>query len=412
MKKFYTMMGIAALGLTMSAIAAPQMQVRAESQGELIETTRAKIESIQSLNRTKTCAAKETAKEIKAADILGDYQHDEYHYTEASIGTTNGLSYPLLEAGSGENEVNISGLWVGFDDSGVPNGSFTATFDPQAKTLSIPAGAKLGSVTASDAFGNATTTDYYMFIQDYHTHICSADPIVLTYDPTLCQFKWTADGMDTNNYTENIVITTEPDCAGKAVETAQDFVFMLQLSRYNSEMTIIEGGSPCAVRIVPVPENNTFSVYNFGGMGFVVPLTFDVNSTEKTVNAPRTLWSENVGNIADVYFASPTGDSITGTYTVEVDNGKTVSRVSLDDWTLWTTEFGAFTDTYANSGIDVPFDLDNMTGTGVGVENVAVDTDADDVVYYNLQGVKVLNPAPGQLVIARHGGKAVKMFAK
>lgn len=58
--------------------------------------------------------------------------------------------------------------------------------------------------------------------------------------------------------------------------------------------------------------------------------------------------------------------------------------------------------------IVVPFDLDSM----VGVENIAVDTNADDVVYYNLQGVKVLNPAPGQLVIARQGGKAVKMIAK
>ena len=187
-------------------------------------------------------------------------------------------------------------------------------------------------------------------------------------------------------------------------------------SFWNSAMQATQNGQQgyCAVRVVADAQTSSFTVYNLGDWGFEVPVTFNVDPTAKTVSAPRTLYGEDVtldssGTKADVYFATADGGSISGTYSNQNDQGIISSIVSLEDWTLWTVEYGAVLQyPYTNTVIIVPFDLDSM----VGVEDIAVDTNADDVVYYNLQGVKVLNPAPGQLVIARQGGKAVKMIAK
>lgn len=411
MKKFYTMMGVAALGLTMAANAAPQMQMRAKSQGEIVEAAKAKIENVQTMNRNKVRAAKENA-QLTAADVLGNYQHDEYRAVAGSSGMNYGMSYPEFVAGSNDNEVIINGFWMGSNEEGNPYGSFTATFDPEAMTLSIPAGTKVFSAPLE----GGSLLDCYMYIQDWDTSVCSADPIVLEYDPELCQFYWQSNGLDTGSPTDNIIITSEANGVGVEVTKGVDFALILQFSYWNSSMSLMQNGQQgyFPVRVTVDAPNSTFTVYNLGDWGYEIPVTFNVDPTAKTVVAPRTLYGEDVtldnsGTKADVYFATEDGGSISGTYTNQDNQGLISSVVSLEDWTLWTVEYGAVLQyPYTDTMIVVPFDLDSM----VGVENIAVDTNADDVVYYNLQGVKVLNPAPGQLVIARQGGKAVKMIAK
>lgn len=411
MKKFYTMMGVAALGLTMAANAAPQMQMRAKSQGEIVEAAKAKIENVQTMNRNKVRAAKENA-QLTAADVLGNYQHDEYRAVAGSSGMNYGMSYPEFVAGSNDNEVIINGFWMGSNEEGNPYGSFTATFDPEAMTLSIPAGTKVFSAPLE----GGSLLDCYMYIQDWDTSVCSADPIVLEYDPELCQFYWQSNGLDTGSPTDNIIITSEANGVGVEVTKGVDFALILQFSYWNSAMSLMQNGQQgyCPIHVVANPQDSSFTVYNLGDWGFEIPVTFAVDPNAKTVVAPRTLFGEDVtldnsGTKADVYFATEDGGSISGTYTNQDNQGLISSVVSLEDWTLWTVEYGAVLQyPYTDTMIVVPFDLDSM----VGVENIAVDTNADDVVYYNLQGVKVLNPAPGQLVIARQGGKAVKMIAK
>lgn len=411
MKKFYTMMGVAALGLTMAANAAPQMQMRAKSQGEIVEAAKAKIENVQTMNRNKVRAAKENV-QLTAADVLGDYQHDEYRVTQQNGGMNYGMSYPQFVAGDNANEVIVNGFWMGYAAEGDPYGSFAATLDPEAMTLSIPAGTKVFSAPLEDG----STLDCYIYLQDWTTSKCSADPIVLDYDPELRQFTWMAAGMDAGNPTENFIISSEPNGVGMTIETGVDFAVFLQFSYWNSAMSLMQNGQQgyFPVRVTVDAPNSTFTVYNLGDWGFEIPVTFAVDPTAKTVVAPRTLYGEDVtldnsGTKADVYFATEDGGSISGTYTNQDNQGLISSVVSLEDWTLWTVEYGAVLQyPYTDTMIVVPFDLDSM----VGVENIAVDTNADDVVYYNLQGVKVLNPAPGQLVIARQGGKAVKMIAK
>lgn len=161
MKKFYTMMGVAALGLTMAANAAPQMQMHAKSQGEIVEAAKAKIENVQTMNRNKVRAAKENV-QLTAADVLGDYQHDEYRVTQQNGGMNYGMSYPQFVAGDNANEVIVNGFWMGSDEEGNPYGSFAATLDPEAMTLSIPAGTKVFTAPLQDG----TTLDCYIYIQD------------------------------------------------------------------------------------------------------------------------------------------------------------------------------------------------------------------------------------------------------
>ena len=53
------------------------------------------------------------------------------------------------------------------------------------------------------------------------------------------------------------------------------------------------------------------------------------------------------------------------------------------------------------------------TGVVDAIENVEASTDVNaPVEYFNLQGQKVLNPAAGQLVIKKQGGKVTKMIAR
>lgn len=46
-----------------------------------------------------------------------------------------------------------------------------------------------------------------------------------------------------------------------------------------------------------------------------------------------------------------------------------------------------------------------------GIDGINVDENAPEV-YFNLQGIRVDNPAKGQLVIVRKGAKSYKMIAR
>ena len=57
--------------------------------------------------------------------------------------------------------------------------------------------------------------------------------------------------------------------------------------------------------------------------------------------------------------------------------------------------------------INQTYGLD-LSVTGIDDIELPVDTDAP-VHYFNIQGQRIANPAPGQLVIRRQGSKAVKI---
>ncbi len=54
-----------------------------------------------------------------------------------------------------------------------------------------------------------------------------------------------------------------------------------------------------------------------------------------------------------------------------------------------------------------------INGNATGVEDIAVDGVEDgEAVYYNMQGVRVANPAAGSLYIRVQGSKAAKVLVK
>ena len=46
------------------------------------------------------------------------------------------------------------------------------------------------------------------------------------------------------------------------------------------------------------------------------------------------------------------------------------------------------------------------------MDSVLDDTDTSDAVYFNLQGVRVVNPEPGQILIRKQGSKVEKVIVR
>lgn len=148
--------------------------------------------------------------------------------------------------------------------------------------------------------------------------------------------------------------------------------------------------------------------------------------------------NENASSQPAYYYATSTNANQQAT--IRLYNGSSMSITAPEDKTLAKIEFkgsnlGKDANFTANTG---SFVLNGNNGTWTGSANSmtlnvnatwrisevtvylttssAVEgieaADNSEVVYYNLQGVKVNNPAKGQLVIVRQGNKTYKTFAK
>ncbi len=60
------------------------------------------------------------------------------------------------------------------------------------------------------------------------------------------------------------------------------------------------------------------------------------------------------------------------------------------------------------------FDLLYKDYSGAGVDGVNADSDGSDapVEYYNMQGIRVMQPAPGNIYIRRQGSRVSKIVEK
>ncbi|MBD5276473.1 MAG: hypothetical protein HDS30_02290 [Bacteroides sp.] len=95
-------------------------------------------------------------------------------------------------------------------------------------------------------------------------------------------------------------------------------------------------------------------------------------------------------------------DIIEGTY-----SGNTITWEG--DWGAYSSTHGWF-GWYKDCEIVLPFNLTDDLG---GLNEVAVDNNENaPVEYFNLQGVRINEPAAGQIVIRRQGNKTTKLFVK
>lgn len=152
-----------------------------------------------------------------------------------------------------------------------------------------------------------------------------------------------------------------------------------------------------SVNIIKPGENVVFN------LGFKVQRgyydgTVSLNILQQDPANPAT----NVSVADDYWHQTPyleAGDNVSYEIPITIDDMK--------DNTIYAAEIN-----YTSSGTLMSFGtLYFMRGDVTGVEDIFSDNDGE-VRYYNLQGMPVLNPMPGQVVIERKGGKTAKIVWK
>ena len=174
--------------------------------------------------------------------------------------------------------------------------------------------------------------------------------------------------------------------------------------------------------VVTMPEgyknadNVDLEVFSKGYEGenawFVITVTW--NPGLKLHYETTSLGSE----VDDVKIKFPSTGSSTGTDTPAKAAAKVAASHDITVGNKATFKFGSegmFTcytvDAAGNRAEAAPFSV-NFKGESTGVEDITVDDQNGVAVYYNMQGVRVANPAAGGLYIKVEGKKATKVLVK
>lgn len=124
------------------------------------------------------------------------------------------------------------------------------------------------------------------------------------------------------------------------------------------------------------------------------------NGTSMTITAP------SYAKMLKVEFA---GSNLGNNAAFTVDKGE----ITTANNAVWTCNEGANSFTLTTNASWRITGMTITTDVTVGVSDVTVENDANaPVEYYNLQGVRVDNPAAGQLVIRRQGNTVTKMVVR
>lgn len=136
-------------------------------------------------------------------------------------------------------------------------------------------------------------------------------------------------------------------------------------------------------------------------------VTFELASGETTCyfNLATTTASswDDLNQSADRYGASVEGDALT------VGQASTMTAYPLN-----VTASGCLSWTVAPGTYQVIADFSNMTikvaTTGASADDAFIDRASDNPIYYNMQGVRVDNPAPGFYIVVRGGHVTKEMI--
>lgn len=394
-------LGMATLALTASA---------AFNQGPaLVNKNEVKAQVIANGQQVMKKSGVKKAAPATINDVVGVYSYDEYRMVQGATGWAGGWNTPVIELGEGANTLAVKNFWNPQATGENVLNSLNATFDPVTKSITIPTGQSVGMVRFSDG----TSAEMYMYIQDWNSYVCYDEPIVFEWDEQAGGYMWIADGMAQQNPTVNVIISNIPNGIGQAIEMGNDFMVAMTLDKVIAIATTTleseQGVQEANYYINAEFNGTTLSIRNLLTMGFSSIVNFNVDTTNKTVTAPRTLYAEDVQlnqagtMIDDLYWeGNGSANGITGTFTT-VDG---ISTVNFGEINIVSPQYGPALQTLSTT-IPLPFDL----MAGVGVEDITIDANAP-VEYYNMQGMRVANPEKGQLVIARQGEKAVKMIVK
>lgn len=160
------------------------------------------------------------------------------------------------------------------------------------------------------------------------------------------------------------------------------------------------------------------SLYNFFGIGFDQAVEFAINSADKklTANSSKTVTigqyqSTLAPAINDLGSATEKGNATKGqgdlVATYSVSGGKTT--ISVPDFNFFVRTAALY---YPLTECSVVLDF-SIDDANAGISDVIADNDANaPVEYFNLQGMRINEPAAGQLVIRRQGKTVSKLIVK
>lgn len=423
MKKFYTLLAAAAVAFGASAVAQEAVPVGKASANKVFTEKTFQLESIK--HKSSVAGLQDVVRSTKAGITLGTpidkipgyYAENEYSIKSNGQNGAVGWQGPIqtvIDLGDAENTLDVYGFWIGSDDNGKFHNVVTGTYDQSKSTLSFPAGTLVGSVQTQSG-----SADIYMYILNMNTEKYETEDIVFSYSAAAHGFSYEATD-DGTNYTTCLFFTTDKDAAGQTSSMRGfDFLVDCSLNLFNGAMDFTikaqdegEDDTETGDYIYAETFDNSLLVYNMLGNGYNYVVEFVVDKAASTA----TLIDQNMQlptqtGSRTYYFISADGQSMTVPFagtTTTVGTGAnqmTMTTLENDGFFFLSQDYYG----YETSACKIQlFDMALFAPTAI--KNVSADFDENaPVEYFNLQGVRVENPANG-LYIKRQGNKVAKVI--
>lgn len=416
MKKIYTMLTAALFGvasLSAAQLATPNKGLNALKLGNLNELkVNGELDQVASIPSVGLRPAPPSGGDEEVADVAGNwvlaYDGDEentYEYSSLAMQQEKGSKSVVIKnfIMSGTNDIPAT---LG---ERLIDGSYytTLTFAGNGK---LPLYTYNGKTYMLWLFGYDETGKPGLYTNDLE-FIKMGDEFVFAY--TDCAVAWvTSDGYGSWAMNPGII---KSDSSFSGQMEALD----------NDGNTVWIDGEEAQVIITSDDLPNAFGVMNFAGFGGLSVFQYDVE-TKQVVSLPNqceVTVSTTSGSKITLYGTSNRPANGTTTIPDYVITGTlegtsaTTAVVKFPQWYIANWSFGAQNGGYEvgiytsfrDSQMTLPF---NPLPDAGGVEGVVAEKENAPVEYYNLQGVRVMNPEAGQLVIKRQGSEVKKMVIR
>lgn len=452
MKKFYSMLTAAFIVSAMTAFAVQPMQSKiagksiskAEmtiSANQMSTVSRAK----QDVSRVKHFGTRAEAATYDATDLTSPYQVDCFM---GKSGWSTDLG--VIQA-SDATKALFQGIFS--------NHVFEGTVDSKANTFTIPLLEKFDVNVQNQDGTTATMSLMYAIVRfDATTKAPYVDKTAssLSFDIDYANrnLHW-ASSIDAENYYEEIFCLVPSDQVENGSWTGSTYgmAYVIDMNMANADMQYIQIGKDQSVDnnwetnyLYTEKVGETLVVRNFWGFGYEYPVAFQLQQAtqadkdemgNQNFEGAAIAANQIVAEIPSTTATEPlylshfalneAGDEVTE-FSSEVGMAILKSQQQASDGTnmdIWIIQgsnlapmpadgsimtSGSSVLAYSVTGI---FLSENPFGENAGIKDIAVENNANGPVeYYNLQGVKVNNPAAGGIYILRQGNKAQKVLVK
>ncbi len=442
MKKLYTLLLAAAVAL--SATAATPFQSRKESKmvATNAEVREAKAPRLRTLDLNKLgLSADDFAKPSSRADEMPVF--DDY-FMQLSYTDTVGTGMLALPCHIYEDSSAPSGSGTYLIDNFFMNGSkqVWATIENVTYNLGTEDNPKPFECTVLRIAGEGLTTvkeengvKYGLWLAGYKEDPEDGQTYLYRYGGDI-DFVMLKDGsfvlLGTFFGDDRMGLAMRPDKPVNGRQALYDLTFGHVINACNgayydktySEDAAGNGSYDDFSTLVYAEFNqdmNILLITNFAGYGSAVPFLVDTANNEASAavldNIVAPYMDEETGDVKTVEFSYYLTNDLQRVTPViaKLSNSNGKSTVTITDETYIVRPVveelnftkPAIVGIFKNSVTVLDFEIPGMTG----ISNVTVADENAPVEYYNLQGVRVENPANG-LYIKRQGKTATKVFVK